>query len=151
MKIMIDNYSRAYTEIYSIIDELDSSEKAKIPTDEIIYIKEHMDNTYNFKYNSKKTLKENNVSKETAIIFVYLCKNYLIEQEKQEVLDDILELNERLVLKEIHSQYYNEIWNKEKEKIDNSKNYNEANELTIYKDIWYKKILDIIKNLLKCK
>lgn len=150
---MIDNYARAYTEIYSIIDGLDSSEKDRIPTDEIIYIKEHMDNTYNFKYNSKKTLKENNISKETAIIFVYLCKNYLIEREKQEVLEDILKINERIIQNKLYEKYNRNKLSKEiQENFNNTTNYNDkTSELIVYEDNLYRKVLNILRSFFKYK
>ncbi len=147
MTNMVEMYAKAYTEVYTIVNTLDNNEKNKIPHEEIEYIKQHMDTMYSFSYDSKKSLKNNNVSREAATILLYLWKEYFLNKEKYAMLENILKKNEITAQEELSKKYsLDKIFNNDK----NSRDYNEEhankNELVIYELKWYQKIMDKIKS-----
>lgn len=156
MEKMVDNYAIAYTQVYSIINSLDSKEKSKIPNEEILYIKNHMDKAYKFLYDPKKSLKNNNVSKDAAIIILYLWKKYFLNKEKYATLEGILQKNDIAYQEELSEKFsidkifnnndgiLKEIYN---ENINESEVENKK-ELVVYEYKWYQKIIDKLKEFL---
>lgn len=146
MTNMVEMYAKAYTEVYTIINTLDNNEKNKIPHEEIEYIKQHMDKMYSFSYDSKKSLKTNNVSREAATILLYLWKEYFLNKEKYAVLENILKKNEITAQEELSKKYsVDKIFNNNKNTEDCNEDYVSKNELVIYEVKWYQKIIDKIK------
>ena len=91
---MSDTYGRAYTEILEILEKLPRSQYDKIPKSEIVFFNTNRDKEYEFKYNSLKTLKEQNVSRKTATILVYLYEKYFCSEKQKEKLERVLIQNE---------------------------------------------------------
>lgn len=141
---MVDNYAIAYTQVYSIINALDSKEKNKIPNEEILYIENHMDKAYEFLYNPEKSLKNNNVSKDAAIILLYLWKKYFLNKEKYATLEKILQKNDIANQEALNEKFSSDkIFNNNNEsKVENEQ------ELIVYEYKWYKKIIDKLKKFL---
>lgn len=153
---MVDNYAIAYTQVYNIINTLDSKDKSKIPNAEILYIKNHMDTEYKFLYDPKKSLKNNNVSKDAAIIILYLWKKYFLNEEKYETLAGVLQKNDIAYQEALREQFSTDkIFNNKdrtskeihNEKINESK-VEKDKQLIVYEYKWYQKVIDKLKKLL---
>lgn len=144
---MVDNYAIAYTQVYSIINALDSKEKSKIPNEEILYIENHMDKAYEFLYNPEKSLKNNNVSKDAAIILLYLWKKYFLNKKKYATLEKVLQKNDIANQEALNEKFSSDkIFNNNNEsKVENEQ------ELIVYEYKWYKKIIDKLKKFLNKK
>ena len=93
----------AYAELYSFINSLPPKEYYKIPNEIIDYINWHREYNYKFNYDPKKTIYEQNFSREAiALILKLYLEFFADEKEKQNIYANIYrnEFNRNLELKE---------------------------------------------------
>jgi len=76
-------YNKHYG-LKDIVEKTDIETFKKIPEDLVNMFKFNMDSDYNFKYDTKKTLNEQNVSKEAKTIIAILFKNYWATPQQRE-------------------------------------------------------------------
>ena len=91
---MID-FSKRFVEVDEILNYLSEADYKKIPTDIIDYIKRNKDNTYTWKYDTTKKLKDQNVSDDTMAILSYLNMEYLLNNEQRELMGKLHSFYER--------------------------------------------------------
>lgn len=83
-------YKMAYTQVLEILKRLPKEEVAKIPTEEIEFLKENCDKTYKYILSPNARLEECQISRKAyAILVVYFKKYFATEIQKQK-LDVIL-------------------------------------------------------------
>ena len=87
--------TRDYVEILEILKLIPKEERNKIPDEEIAFFEKHKDLTYKFKLDSNKDLSEQNVSRGAYALFVDLYQKYIATQEERQLIDNILDLNEK--------------------------------------------------------
>lgn len=81
---MIDiKYQNAFTEVLEILKSISKEDYDKIPSEEISVFENNKNKNYSFKYNPNKTLKEQNVSKETKFIIAILFRDYWASPEQK--------------------------------------------------------------------
>ena len=91
---MID-FSKRFVEVDEILNYLSEADYKKIPTDIIDYIKRNKDNTYTWKYDTTKKLKDQNVSDDTIAILSYLNMEYLLNNKQREFMEKLHSFYER--------------------------------------------------------
>lgn len=91
---MID-FSKRFVEVDEILKYLSEADYNKIPTNVINYIKNNKDNSYTWKYDTSKKLKDQNVSDDTIAILSYLNMEYLLNPEQQEFMRKLHYLNDK--------------------------------------------------------
>ena len=99
-------YANAYTEILEIIKFIPDSDYEKIPTDYIQNFQKNSNANYCFKYNPKKTLDEQNVSKTTKEIIALLYRDFWANNERKEKILQYQE-NRRLQIEKAKNAKYN--------------------------------------------
>jgi len=147
----IDNitYSMAYTEVLEILKHLPAEDLAKIPLEEIEFLKEKCDKNYKYEIKADIPIEEQNISrKANAILIVYFKKYFATELQKQKL--DIILKNNQLAIEEQKREKYGVDNLFQKRKIEEEKNNKqEYLEIIEYKPTIFKRILDRIKSFFK--
>ncbi len=83
-----EEYSNACKEVLEILKVVDDEDISKIPSEEIIKLKENANMDYKFSYNPEKDIKEQEVSKlAKAIIANYFMEYIASPIQKQKIID----------------------------------------------------------------
>ena len=123
---MNNRFSKAYKEVYEIINYLPKEDYNKIPIEKIKFYIDNMDKNYEFEINPEIDLSEQNISKEANAIIVTLFQDYFATEKQKEKINEILELNERKIETEKKEKYNHDILfkiNKDIEDIEQINNY----------------------------
>ena len=80
----MNNRRNAYTEVYTILQELNEEEYDKIPSEVIKAIEENMNKQYEYVLDDELELKEHTMLPETKAILFNLFRDYLATQEQKE-------------------------------------------------------------------
>lgn len=143
---MSENMGKVYAEVYSILNFIDEYYVNKISTKFIEYIYKKKDNNYvpdidmNIPIEEQELL-EDTVSVLALIKYNYWCEN---EQEKKELVD-ILNQKEEKYQEELRKKYSpDDIFKKEEELA-------QTQELVVYKDNLFKRMINKLKAFLKLK
>lgn len=139
-------YKMAYTQVLEILKRLPKEEVAKIPTEEIEFLKENCDKTYKYILSPNARLEECQISRKAyAILVVYFKKYFATEIQKQK-LDVILKNNQIAIEKEKREKYgvdnlfkENKLEQKENKKV----------EIVPYKESFFKRVLNRIKKIFR--
>lgn len=150
-------YKRAYKEVTVIIDSLEDDVKDLIPKKKIEFYRNHMDIDYNFEIDYDKSIKEQNILYPTKCILANLFKEYVAnEQDKKSIIEKEKEELKEIERKKIEKYNPNEIFNKNNQIVEISKNHEETSqtELIEYEEpnIFQKiknKIIEFFKRKLK--
>ena len=147
-------YAKDYTEVLEIINCFPEEEYEKIPKERIEFFEKNKDSDYNFKIDPNIDLSNQNISQNANAIIVSLFLDYFATDEQKEVLQKMLENNQKKIEEEKNKKYnYNNIFeeknykNDRNNKIDSQKE--EESLIEVKKTKWYTKIFDIFKNILK--
>ncbi|MBQ6992214.1 MAG: hypothetical protein IJN50_04835 [Clostridia bacterium] len=147
---MID-YEKRLVEVDEVLNYLSEENLNKIPEDIRNLIKENKDKNYTWKFDEKKELKEQDLSKDTIIILSYLNMEYLLNEEQKKLMEQIYELNEKKQIEERKEKYkVDEIFkNKEatNQQINEIKDIQEQS-IIEYKENIFKRIIKKIKEFL---
>ncbi|MEE0128042.1 MAG: hypothetical protein UE116_07110 [Clostridia bacterium] len=139
-------YKMAYTQVLEILKRLPKEEVAKIPTEEIEFLKENCDKTYKYILSPNARLEECQISRKAyAILVVYFKKYFATEIQKQK-LDVILKNNQIAIEKEKREKYgvdnlfkANKLEQEENKKV----------EIVPYKESFFKRVLNRIKKIFR--
>ncbi len=138
----MENINQAFSEVYDIINHLDTKLYNKIPMSFIEMIKANKDNTYQPKINYNLSINKQNLLKDTRTILSLIYRDYICSDEKREELkyNDIMELKKQLEenAKEFN---YDDIFKKKKEEVSIKLN----NEIVQYKEKFFTKLINRIK------
>ena len=141
------DYNKRLVEVDEILNYLTEEELQKIPKDVRKVIKENKDKEYIWKYDESKELKDQGICRDTIVILSYLNMEYLLDEEQKELMKQIHELNERKTEQEKANQYSSDNLFK-KSNLEEVKQTQE-NALVIYKESFFTKIINKIKNFFK--
>ena len=139
---MVD-YNKTLVEVDEILNYLSEEDLLKIPEKVRNTIKENKDKEYVWKYDETKTLKEQDVSRDTIAFLAYLNVEYLLNKEQKELMEKIYDLNDKKSEKEKKSKYSKELFDDKKI----IKSEDKKNEITIYKTSFFSKILNKISRM----
>ena len=82
-------YRKAFTEILEILKYIPKSDYKKIPNKIIQTIKNNSENTYNFKIDTNKSLKEQNISNITKAIIENFYRDYWVTDiERKKIIQE---------------------------------------------------------------
>ena len=141
----MSNRENAYTEVYTILKELNEEEYSKIPPEVLETIEENMNKEYEFMLDDELELKEQQMLPETKAILFNLFRDYLATTEQKEKI--IKMQNEERQKKELKKQHnYNVDVFQNKTKISTKPIENQDNELIEYRESIFTKIVNKIKN-----
>lgn len=139
------NRENAYTEVYTILQELNEEEYSKIPPEVIETLEANMNKEYEFMLDDELELKEQQMLPETKAILFNLFRDYLATTEQKEKI--IKMQNEERQKKELKKQQnYNVDVFKNKTKVSTKPIENQDNELIEYRESIFTKIVNKIKN-----
>lgn len=140
----MSNRKNAYTEVYMILQNLNTKEYNKIPPEIIETIKVNRNKEYDFELDDELELKEQSILPETKAILFNMFRDYLsTPEQKEKIIRMQNEERQKLELKK-QQKYNTDIFaNKQKENLNEIKK--ETVELVQYKENIFKKILNKIK------
>ena len=139
---MVD-YKKRFVEVDTILNYLPKEDLLKIPEDIRNAIKENKDSEYSWCYDESKSLKNQNVSRDTIAFLSFLNIKYLLNYEQKELIKQLHELNKQK--KENEKIGSEELFNsklKNKEQLDKQI---KSEELVVYNKSIFSKIIDFFK------
>ena len=142
--------TKAYSEIYAIVNLLEDEYKQRVPDKIINFFDDVRDKNYEVNIDVEKSLLDQNLQRQTLVILAILELNYWCdsEEEKQELIREFAE-NEKTREKEIREKYNPDNLFKNKEKIICEEN-KEQTALVEYKEEGFiRKILKKIKRMFR--
>lgn len=147
MESIRERLTKSYTEVVTYLSLLSPEELSKIPKEKIeLYVK-YMDNSYTYKIDFSKNIKEQQMMEETKAILSNLFRDYFANDYQKEriVAKEKYDLEK---IEEIKREKYNP-YKKLEERNTKNENYNiaETKEIIIYKENFFKKIINKIKNI----
>ena len=89
-------YNKRLVEVDEILKYLSEDELLKIPEDIRKIIRENKDKYYEFKYDARIPLKDQNISRDTIAILSYLNEKYLLDEKQASLMQEFHELQERM-------------------------------------------------------
>ena len=140
----MNNRKNAYTEVYTILQELNEEEYNKIPPEIIETIEVNRNEEYDYELDDELELQEQPMLPETKAILFNLFRDYLANPEQKAKI--IRMQNEERQKNELKKQqrYNIEVFANRQEK-DISQEKNEEIQIVKYKENLFKRILDKIK------
>ena len=155
----MNNRRNAYTEVYTILQDLDDEEYNKIPLEVIKAIEENRNLEYDFELDDDLELKEQTLLPQTKAILFNLFRDYLATPEqKQKIIKMQNEERAKIELKK-KQMYNSEIFPNEESRVeekrreideDEIKEKEESSlELVEYKPSFINKVWSYIQRLLK--
>ena len=144
----MSNRNNAYTEVYTILQDLNEEEFNKIPAEIIETIEVNRNEEYEYELDDELELKKQPMLPETKAILFNLFRDYLATPEQKAKI--IRMQNEERQKNEFKKSkmYSTDVFeNKEKKKIEELEK--EIVQLIKYKENIFKKILNKIKSFLK--
>ncbi len=144
----MNNRKNAYTEVYTILQDLNEEEYNKIPLEVIETIKENRNEEYEYFLDDELELKDQPMLLETKAILFNLFRDYLATPEQR--IKIIRMQNEERQKNELRKQmmYNKDIFaNTPKEKLTD--NNNKTMQIVEYKESLFKKILNKIKSFFR--
>ena len=141
----MNNRKNAYTEVYTILQELNEEEYNKIPPEVIETIEANRDEDYEYELDDEVELKEQPMLPETKAILFNLFRDYLATPEqKAKIIRMQNEARQKNELKK--QQMYNTDLFANKPKKNATENNNETIQIVEYKESIFKSILNKIKS-----
>ena len=140
----MNNRKNAYTEVYTILQELNEEEYNKIPPEVIETIEANRDEDYEYELDDEVELKEQPMLPETKAILFNLFRDYLATPEqKAKIIRMQNEARQKNELKK--QQMYNIDVFANKQKEDTVQPKSETTQIVKYKENIFKRILNKIK------
>ena len=142
---MEEKYTKAFKELYIILNKSSKEEFYKIPKSFVEFIEKNMDIEYSPQIDFNENF-ENSVLEETLLILALIYRDYLISEDERKLLIE----DEEKQLKEINDSYSveNLFKNRKQETKESSINI-EQQLIVIKEEKWYKRILIKILNIFK--
>ena len=152
----MNNRRNAYTEVYTVLQDLDEEEYKRIPPEVIKAIKENRNLEYDFELDDDLELKEQTLLPQTKAILFNLFRDYLATPEqKQKIIKMQNEERTKIELKK-KQMYNSEIFTNEERRFEEErqeKNQDEIKEnslnLVEYKPSIFNKVWSYIQRLFK--
>lgn len=144
-------FRKAYVELYEIIKKMSNKEIQKIPKEYIINIKNEMDRTYEFEFDDKKSILDQNFKVETKALLVELYERFLAPDDEKEIWEKYDRICIDAIEKEKQKKFLTEvIRNKRTTEISNKENTNSLPVKCKEKNI-VERFIQIIKRIFSIK
>ena len=149
MNRTIDRNACAYKEIYEILKIFPRELVNEIPKDKIDFFYQNMN--YDYEYNiSKETFDGQTMLEETKAILTILFRDYWATPEQKEKLVNFTK-NAQNVIDEENREKYNPDNLFKNRSINHMENVKQEQALVEYKESFFKRIINKIRNLFKLK
>lgn len=144
----MESYNNAFTEVYTILEDLNKEEYNKIPSEIIVALDENRNKQYLFKLNNELELKDHTLLPETKAILFNLFRDYLATPEQKEKI--IRMQNEERRKNELSKQqnYAIDVFSNRKNDVVDTKDEVQHMEIVEYKENIFKKIFNKVKKFL---
>ena len=145
--------NKSLAEVYEVLKHLSQIEYNKIPKETIDIIVQNKDNNYKWKYDENKSLSKQKLSREAVAILSYINLEYLLNDEKRKLMEEIYEMNEKKLEKKKSELYKTEELFKSKNVPKNGEAQIEDKNVDLIevKENLFTKFLKKIKSILKIK
>ena len=156
----MNNSNNAYTEVYTILQDLNEKEYEKIPPEVIEAIEKNRNVDYEYELDNELELKEQQMLPETKAILFNLFRDYLATPEqKAKIIRMQNEARQKNELKKQQMYNVDVFANKQKENmideqsksLQNEEVPSETMEIVEYKESIFKRILNKIKSFFGLK
>ncbi len=152
---MNNTYAIAYTQVLEILKHIPKYEYNKIDKAKIDFFEKNKDINYSFTIDENKPLNVQDISEEANAILVSLYRDYFATEKQKEILNNILEENEKIYQENLRKKYNpDDIFKKETTQtaenttIENIDEINsEQTQLIEYKENIFTKIIKKIKSI----
>ena len=146
---MVD-YNKRLVEVDEILEYFSEEDLIKIPDEVRKEIRDNMDEEYYWEYYETKSLKDQDVSKDTITILAYLNMEYLLDEEQKKLMQEIYELNEKKSEEAKAEKYSVEDLFKRNKYQEEEKGTQEVKALVKCEESkWYQKLFNKILNIFK--
>ncbi len=145
----MSNRKNAYTEVYTILQELNEEEYKKIPPEVIEAIRLNRNEEYEYELDEDLELKEQSMLPETKAILFNLFRDYLSTQEQKAKIISMQNAERQKNELKKQKQYNIDVFANKPNIEQGEQNKDKSTEihLTIYKENIFKRILNKIKKL----
>lgn len=150
-KVELKN-AKELKEVYEILKFFPENELSKIPKKFLNFIDENKDNEYEFEWSEEKELDENTVLPGTITLMQMIFLTYYASDEEKAEINRVLDENEKRFQQEVYEKYNpNAIFKKSNKiiKDDDITENNNDNQMIVYKENIFKKILNSILNIFR--
>lgn len=117
----MDNFPKAYREVYEILKYIPKENLEKIPKDFLEVIENNMDKTYAYKIDETKSFEEQEILKETKAIISIIYQDYWATDDRKKELIKIRNKQRETLEQEKREKYSSDIKFKEKEDSEEEK------------------------------
>ena len=147
---MIVTYEMAYVEVLAVLrNYLSNEEFSKIPQEKIDFFEKYKDKNYTFELNKELPIEKQNISKKANAILVILYRDYFADDNQKKILQQILELNDKIQEKETQNtkEKYNIIFKNKNidDIINDNKKIEEHSLIELKHEKWYKRLFAFFK------
>lgn len=152
---------REYNEVVEILNHVPKEDYYKVPKNMIQMFKANMEPNYFFKFDTKKTLNEQNVSKDAKTIIAILYRDYWATEEQREKIIAKENYDKQKIEMEKQEKYGFNLKDKKQKIKENNIQESDIIENNILKnnmymtkvkeEKWYKRILNKILSIFKFK
>lgn len=145
--------NKSLAEVYEVLKHLSQIEYNKIPKETIDIIVQNKDKNYKWKYDENKSLSKQKLSREAVAILSYINLEYLLNDEKRKLMEEIYEMNEKKLEEKKNELYKTEELFKSKNAPKNGETQIEDENVGLIevKENLFTKFLKKIKSILKIK
>lgn len=146
--MIAENYACAYKEVIEVLKYTKREDVNKIPKYRILLWKTNMNKDYDFKIDTTKSLKEQNLSDEAKAIIANIFKKYWATDYQRERIEAKEKYDIEQLEKEKQEKYNSEnlFKNKSKGEEKQVQSIKKKSLVVVNEEKWYKKIFSIIKS-----
>ena len=144
---MVNNY--AYSEVYTILNQLDENDLNKIPDDILFFIKANASEDIDY-IDENKSLDEIKISKEAEDMLALLTYYYLCDNNERVEINRVMDKNEKKYQEELRQKYNpDNIFSNEQSFYEDKNNTSniEISEVVIKKESFINKIINKLKEI----
>lgn len=144
---MVNNY--AYSEVYTILNQLDENDLNKIPDDILFFIKANASEDIDY-IDENKSLDEIKISKEAEDMLALLTYYYLCDNNERVEINRVMDKNEKKYQEELRQKYNpDNIFSNEQTFYEDKNNTSniEISEVVIKKESFINKIINKLKEI----
>lgn len=142
-----DKYTKALAELKVILENSEDEIIKKIPRKFLMFVEENCDKNYFCNINPEISINNQNILDETKYLIALVYRSYLCDENEKQEYDKILQKNEENYQKKLHEKYNIDIFENNRQKIEEKENVNLPVE--IKKDKFFKKIISKVMRAFK--
>lgn len=143
-------YARAYKEVFEILKYIPEEDYNKIPNEKIELYKTMLDKDYDFKYDSSKTLDEQNVTKRAKAIIGLLFRDYwATDTQREKILAKQKYERQKIEEDKVLNYKYEDLFKKNKTEIKQAEIKDDIENVSLveYKESIFTKFFNKIKSI----